>query len=171
MASKELTIQQAMAAAERQERQQEQWAAQAQQQAEDTHLECYYDHIRPTELVQMWQSQRNGQGKSLSRFELRALVEQWCKRFGCLPPSDVSASAPTPSAPVEPAPEGTDMMSRRAVAKKLGVSVSSVQRLERDGRLPKAAHLGARGRRHLARDIDAFIAKLDEQRHAPRRER
>ena len=167
--NQQVTIEQAKAMAARMERQQEQWDAQAEQQAEDTHVECYYDHVRPTELVQMWQSQRNEDDKPLNRFELRALVEQWCKRFGCLPPADASAPVPTPSVPVEPEPEGTDMMTRADVARKLRASVSSIQRMEKDGRLPKATRLGARGRRHLVRDVDAFIEKLDEQRHAPRK--
>ena len=112
---------------------------------------------------------KNEDGKPLSKFELAALVERWCELFHFFPPFDSATAAPAPPAPVEPEPEGSDMMTRADVAKKLRVSISSVQRLERDGRLPKPGRLGLRGRRHFARDVDALIQQIDEQRHAPRK--
>ena len=164
--NQQMTIEQAKATAERMERQQESWDAQADQQAWDAQVASHYGAIGPVEIAGMWETAKNEQGKPLSKFELAALVERWCELFGCLPPNDNSTPAPPP-APVEPGPEGTDMMTRADVARKLRASVSSVQRMERDGRLPRAARLGARGRRHLARDVDALIEKLDDQRNAP----
>ena len=169
MARNQQTIEQAKATADRMQRQQESWDAQAAQQAWDDRVASYYRGLGPTAVVCMWEAGVNEQGKPLSTFELAALVERWSELFGCLPPSDSSTPAPTTSAPVEPEPEGTDMMTRADVARKLRASVSSVQRMEKDGRLPKPARLGARGRRHLARDVAALIEKLDNQRNAPRK--
>jgi len=99
---------------------------------------------------------------------LRALVEQWCKQFGCLPPCDGPAPPPDVT-PIEERQDGNDLMTRADVARKLRTHVATIQRMEQDGRLPKPTRLGVRGRRHLARDIDALIDKLDEQRNGPRK--
>ena len=166
---RELTLQEAKAAADRMDAQHEQWDAQADANSWDNRVAVHYRRLGPTAVVCMWEAGVNEKGLPLSKFELAALVEKYCEVFGCLPPSDSSTPAPTTSVPVEPEPEGTDMMTRADVARKRRASVSSVQRMEKDGRLPKATRLGARGRRHLVRDVDAFIEKLDEQRHAPRK--
>ena len=167
--NRQMTIEQAKAMAERLEARQEKWDAQAEQQAYDGHVASHYRAIGPVAIVGMWDTSKNEQGKPLSKFELAALVERWCELFGCFPPCDGSTPAPTTSVPVEPEASGSDMMTRADVARKLRASVSSVQRMEKDGRLPKATRIGARGRRHLVRDVDAFIEKIDEQRHASRK--
>jgi len=52
--------------------------------------------------------------------------------------------------------EGVPMVSRRKAAELLGVSLSTIQRLEERGELPQPEHFGARTVRHRLEDIVAF---------------
>jgi len=52
--------------------------------------------------------------------------------------------------------EGVPMVSRRKAAEMLGVSLSTIQRLEERGELPPPEHFGARTVRHRFEDIVAF---------------
>src|SRR5262245_24040055 len=90
-------------------------------------------------------------GKPLTPFETAALVERRCDLFGGLPPSEAGQS--TPAAPSQPEPQldDLDMMSRADVARRLRASISTIQRMEQDGRLPKPLKTGQRQRRHLAK--------------------
>jgi predicted DNA-binding transcriptional regulator AlpA len=126
-----------------------------------------YEEQRALDVVNMWERGTNEHGKRLSRFELRALVERWCLLFGCFPPS--VANEPNSAAPAEPANDlesraDDDLMTRKEVADKLRVHITTIQRLEQSGRLPKPGRLGARGRRHRVADIRAFIESLDANR-------
>jgi hypothetical protein len=94
--------------------------------------------------VRLWEAGTNESGEPLSRFELAALIERWCELFGCLPPSDGAGSAPTSTRPLEPEPQPNDldMMTRGDVARRLRASISTVRRMEKDGRLPKRSAPG-----------------------------
>jgi excisionase family DNA binding protein len=52
--------------------------------------------------------------------------------------------------------DGIPMVSRSKAAELLGVSLSTIQRLEERGELPQPEHFGARTVRHRLEDIVAF---------------
>jgi predicted DNA-binding transcriptional regulator AlpA len=164
--SRELTIDEARALAEQMERQHEQWDAQADPNSWDNQVSAHYRDLSASQVVRLWEAGTNENGEPLSRFELAALIERWCVLFGCLPPSDAAGSAPTSTRTLEPEPQpdDLDMMTRGDVARRLRASISTVQRMERDGRLPKALRTGQRARRHLARDVNALIERLEQER-------
>ena len=64
----------------------------------------------------------------------------------------------------EPQLDDLDTMTRADVARRLRASISTIQRMERDGRLPKPLRTGPRARRHLVRDVNALIERLEHER-------
>jgi excisionase family DNA binding protein len=59
--------------------------------------------------------------------------------------------------------ERGSLKTREEVAELLGCSISTVQRLEKSGELPKPRRYGHRTVRHLLSDIRAFIQTLDRK--------
>jgi predicted DNA-binding transcriptional regulator AlpA len=167
----ELTLEEAREISARWERQQEELSDRADPNSWDNRVPAHYRHLDASNVVRLWESGTNEKGQHLSRFELAALVERWCELFGCLPPSDsVGQNAPaTPPSEAEPQLDDLDTMTRADVAKRLRASVSTVQRMEKDGRLPKPLRTGPRSRRHLVKDVNALIERLEHERDMPRR--
>jgi predicted DNA-binding transcriptional regulator AlpA len=124
-------------------------------------------------VVRLWEAGTNEKGQPLTRFELAALVERWCDLFGCLPPSDGVGQNPPAAQPSEAEPQLDDLdtMTRADVARRLRAHVSTVQRMERDGRLPKPLRTGPRSRRHLVKDVNALIERLERERDMQHRGR
>jgi predicted DNA-binding transcriptional regulator AlpA len=166
-----LTLEEAREIAAQLERQQEQWQEQADPNSWDNRVASYYRHLDASAVVRLWEAGLNESGKSLTRFELAALIERWCELFGCLPPSDAAGqSAPaTQPSEAEPQLDDLDTMTRADVARKLRASISTVQRMEKDGRLPTPLRTGPRARRHLVRDVNALIESLEQERDVPTR--
>jgi predicted DNA-binding transcriptional regulator AlpA len=110
-------------------------------------------------------------GKPLTRFELAALIERWCELFGCLPPFDAAGqNAPPTTSPSDAEPlDDLDTITRADVARRLRASISTIQRMERDSRLPKPLRTGPRARRHLVKDVNALIERLEQERDMPKR--
>ena len=118
-------------------------------------------------MIDMWERDVNEHGKPLSKIELRALVERWCELFGCFPPS--VASEPNSAAPAETVESlesraDDDLMTRKEVAEKLCSHITTIQRMEQDGRLPKTLRIPGRGRRHRVADVKALIESWDANR-------
>lgn len=115
----------------------------------------------------MWERGVNDRDKPLTKFELRALVERWCELFECMPPG--GEGEPNDStAPASPDDlnqrADDDLLTREEVARKLSTHVSTIQRMERDGRLPEALRIPARGRRHRASAVRALIESWGDNR-------
>ena len=124
-----------------------------------------------------------------ARSELAGLVELWDEVLGGMAggepqsgQSPASAAAPgqvmtaepasaRPLPPSQPTPTGLETMSRADVARLLRTSVSTIQRMERDNRLPKPIKTGPRSRRHLVKDVNALIERLEAERDAQQRRR
>src|SRR5262249_5724663 len=149
------------------ERLQEQWDAQADPNSWDNQVGAHYQHLSANDAVRMWEAGTNEKSNPLTRFELAALIERWCELFGCLPPSDPGGQG-TPPATRPPAPGATlddlNPMPRADVARRLRASISTIHHTERDGRLPKPLRTGPRARRHLVRDVNALIERLEHER-------
>ena len=133
-------------------------------------LSSRFSHASELDVVDMWERGVNEDGKPLTKFEVRALVERWCELFGCFPPS--VASEPNSAAPAEAATDDLesraddDLMTRKEVAEKLRAHVTTIQRMEQDGRLPKALRIPVRGRRHRVADVKALIESWDANRRS-----
>jgi predicted DNA-binding transcriptional regulator AlpA len=84
--------------------------------------------------------------------------------------NDAAAPAP-PTAPTDPVPSALTTMSRADVARLLRTSVSTIQRMEKDGRLPKPIKTGPRSRRHLVKDVNALLERLEAERDSQQHRR
>jgi predicted DNA-binding transcriptional regulator AlpA len=170
---RELTLEEAREIAARWGRQQDQWSQQADPNSWDNRVASHYQHLDASAIVRLWETGVNETGKTLTRFETAALIERWCDLFGCLPPSDsVGQNAPAAQpTEAEPQLDDLDTMTRADVARRLRSSVSTVHRMEKDGRLPKPIRSGPRMRRHLVRDVNALIEQLEHERDMQHRGR
>ena len=109
--------------------------------------------------------------------ELDDLIKACFPRGGVASQSMATAGAASPSEPSQPAtppepqPSVPATMSRADVARALRASVSTIQRMEKEGRLPPAMKTGTRQRRHLVSDVNAFIEQLRQDRDRQHRGR
>lgn len=140
------------------------------QQALNTH----FDRATPHQLIKMWDTGLNLAGKKLSAFELGALIEQWCKVFGSLPPDDEDLDAmaadgePVESPSAEPLPADDTMLDMKAVIRVTGLSKSTVKRMVLEGRFPKPVRLSVRRLGWPAREVKAWLNALNDQRSKTR---
>jgi predicted DNA-binding transcriptional regulator AlpA len=112
-----------------------------------------------------------GDAASVARSELAELLTLWDEVIDGLPTSQGTPAA-TQRAEPPPRPGNPNTMITRAdVARMLSASVSTIQRMENDGRLPKPRAIGARSVRHLVQDVEAFIARTGLERRGPPRGR
>ena len=152
--SRELTLEEAREIAAQLGRQQEQRAEQADPDAWDNAVAAYYRHLSASDVVRLWEAATNEDGKPLSRFELAALIEEWCSVFGELPPIDAAGQSAPAAQPAESEPQldDLDMMPRADVARRL--------RARRGEWLPKASASISRG--------DRGVRGFDPQDSRPR---
>jgi predicted DNA-binding transcriptional regulator AlpA len=162
---RELTLEEARELATRWERLHDEWSERADPNAWDNAVAAHYQHLGASDVMRLWEGGVNEKGNPFTPLELAALVERWCELFGCLPPSE-SAPAARPSE-TEPQLDDLDTMTRADVARRLRTSISTIQRMEKDGRLPKPLRTGPRARRHLVRDVNALIERLEQERDMP----
>jgi predicted DNA-binding transcriptional regulator AlpA len=108
-----------------------------------------------------------------ARGELAELLGLWDEVVDDMAGSGATLQSTSPSAqPAAPQPQltGLETMSRADIARLLKASVSTVQRMEKDNRLPKRLKTGPRLRRHLVKDVQALIDTLKQDRDVqPRR--
>jgi prophage regulatory protein len=155
--------------------------AEAKQQAADWEIEWFrscrsaavdshFQDASPAEVVAMWQSQTNAKGRPLNQFEFEALVTRFFVLFGAYPAGDeeLNGSAADPATPQEPEPADDTMLSVKEVARRTGISVSTINRMVRDGRFPKPMRLSQRRVGWVAREVKDWVRQLDDQRRAPR---
>jgi prophage regulatory protein len=158
-----ITIEQAKALAA-------QWEAQYEAYLRSSAISTRFEDTTPSEVIRMWETCRNERGQRLTQFELEALVERWVGLFGAYPPSEDSAvpSGSTVPQPEEPEPQDDDMLSPRDVVRLTGLSKSTIKRMFNDGRFPKPMHLSPRRIGWPAREVKAWLHRLDDQRYATR---
>jgi predicted DNA-binding transcriptional regulator AlpA len=147
------------------------WEAQHEEHQRSAAIVARFQDAGPSEVIKMWETGKNEQGRKLSNFEFAGLVERWCELFGALPPDDAEelngfASDQTP--PQEPEPEDDTMLRMGEVVRLTGISGSTIKRMVIDGRFPKPTRLSPRRIGWQARDVKAWLRQLDDQRRAPR---
>lgn len=122
------------------ERQAKAWEAQYRQHKDQQELDARFAESSPGDLLAMWRAGKNERGRRLSKFEVEALVETFIRVFGERPPTSPGAAAsPTESQTML---DEAKLVRRSDAAELLGVSVATLDRMEKDGRLPAKTRLG-----------------------------
>ena len=152
--NRELTLDEAKALAE-------QWEAQGEDHREAAALQARFRTATPAAVIRMWESGKNEDGRKLTRFELRALVERWSELFGCLPPSGRVETKPT--SPREAAPADNDMLDMHDVVRITGLSKSTIKRRVQGSSFPKPLHLSPRRIGWRAASVRAWLEGLGER--------
>jgi prophage regulatory protein len=148
------------------------WEARRRQHERDNALAARFQDSSAGDVITMWETGKNEQGRMLSQFEFGALVERWCELFGTLPPDDaeelngIAGDQSTNKA--EPEPEDDTMLRIGEVIRLTGISGSTIKRMVVDGRFPKPLRLSPRRIGWQARDVKAWVRQLEDQRRAPR---
>jgi hypothetical protein len=83
------------------------WVWQADEALRSSALCAHFDHATPHQLIAMWESGKNLQGRPLSQFETQALAEAWCHAFKELPPDCAEDGEPDPIPEPELPPDDT----------------------------------------------------------------
>jgi prophage regulatory protein len=123
---------------------------------EETALESHFRKVTSTKLVEMFESDKNEDGKRMTRFERTALSIEWMKRFGCAPPWDATGSSTSATKPAEPEPDGP-LLTMRDVIKMTSVSKSSIKRWINDKDFPRPIKLSPRRIAWHKKDVVAWI--------------
>jgi prophage regulatory protein len=146
------------------------WAAQAKDAMRTAAVCSHYDNVGPHQIIAMWESGRNREGRPLSPFEFEALVERWCQVFNQLPPNDDDSDQPSqePPPPEPELPADDTMLRSKEVLRLIGVSESSLKRMVLDGRFPKPMRLSPRRIGWPARDVRMWLDGLDGARQKTR---
>jgi predicted DNA-binding transcriptional regulator AlpA len=133
----------------------EEMESDAAERAFENEIAAHYRHLRPTEVVDMWERQVNEDGRKLSEFERMALHERWWNLFGTFPlfasedGSGIPAPVPRPDNSGDRLQNQRDdtMLHTDDAVRMCGVSESRVYRAILERRFPKPTWLptGRRG--------------------------
>lgn len=143
-----------------------QWEVQ-REEFERTPRADYFRGATPLYLVAMWRTRKNPDGRRLTKYEFGCLIERWAEVFGDVPATD-GASQDDGERSTEPMPADDTMLRVPDVVRLTGISHTTIKRMQADGRFPKAMRLGERAKGWPAREVKAWIERLDEQRRRPR---
>jgi excisionase family DNA binding protein len=154
---RQLTIEEAKELAEA-------WQAEIDDAEKSWHVSSHFNTATPVQVVRMWETRKNLEGRKLSKFEFGALVEAWYRVFNCAPPSksptgEVKTPPPKPELP----PDDTTI-SAKEVARLTGISLSTIKRMVGDGRFPPPMQLSEWRIGWPARDVREWLAERDEMR-------
>lgn len=128
----------------------------------------YFSDACAFDVVDMWRTKKNLDGRRLTKFEFGCLVERWTEIFGDVPANDSDAPQDDVETPPAPIPADDTMLRVPDVVRLTGISHTTIKRMQADGRFPKAMRLGERAKGWPAREIKAWLETLDEQRRRPR---
>jgi predicted DNA-binding transcriptional regulator AlpA len=155
------------------------WAAQhAEWEAckEDHAIEAHFARRSKSELIRMWETDRNDAKQPLSAFEWKALCAAWYLAFGSLPPMGEYGIAapgdgkmPRCDAPAHCVDVPERLLSPKAVAELTGISVSTLKRMVQDHRLPMPMRVSPRRIAWAPADVRAILAMMDGKRRDVRK--
>jgi prophage regulatory protein len=149
-----LTLTEAKALAER-------WEAMAEDLRDAASLLSRFSNASPSEVIRMWETGKNEDGRRLTKFEGQALLERWCQLFGCFPPdNDVD---PVTVPPTEPLPADDTMMDMHEVLRVTGLSNSTIKRRVDAGRFPAPLHISTRRIAWPARVVREWIEEREAE--------
>ena len=142
----------------------EEWAERAQDARRSADLCAHFEGATPHQLIRMWESGKNLQGRSLSQFEAQALAEAWCRVFGELPPDCAEDGEPDPM-PERELPADDRMLRANDVVRLTGLSLSTLKRMVLDGRFPNPVRLSPRRIGWQARDVKGWLERPDKGKY------
>jgi predicted DNA-binding transcriptional regulator AlpA len=147
-----------------------QWEAQYQEHLHSSWVAERFRGSTPSDVIRMWESGQNERGQKLSQDEFAALVERWLELFGAYPDDTElpKASASPATTEHKPEPQDDTMLSPRDVARLAGISTRTIDRMVRRGTFPKPMHLSPRRIGWPAREVKAWISRINDQRYATR---
>lgn len=147
----------------------DEWADQKKHSDYEAAVCSHFAGVTPHQLIGMWTTGKNLQGKPLSQFEAQAVAERWCAVFGELPPDDDEGEADTAAhseptdAPPELPPDDT-MLKAKEVVRLTGVSLATLKRMAIDGRFPKPMRPHPRRICWSARDVRLWREGIESAR-------
>ncbi len=142
------------------------WEGERAHQRHLQELDTRFQDASPNDLLKMWASATNERGKRLNKFEAEALVAAFVRVFGEFPPTGTSASDISEQPPPlnnakdtirSLAEEDFAIIRRKSAAELLGVSLATIDRMEKDGRLPAKTRLGRAIAGWRRRELEAAI--------------
>ena len=135
-----------------------------------------FESTKPWELVEIWETGRNGRGKPLNDADIQALIKRWRKvplpgtpdpeALGCLDRSNGS-DATVDRAPLtanDSLPDPEAMLGISDVLKATGLSRSSIDRMVKNGRFPKPLKPTGSHRKWPGWMVSNWITDLEKQR-------
>jgi predicted DNA-binding transcriptional regulator AlpA len=161
-----LTIDEAREIAARVDARQELIDAAADEQAFQASVAAQFRHLSASDVLRLWQSGRNEQGKKLSRVEIMALGEQWSALTGQQLPDLGNGSPspqPAPATPPVPAPADDTMLRVGEVLRMTSLSLSTLKRYVQGigDTFPPPVKLSARRIGWKAGDVKAWLAERE----------
>lgn len=146
------------------------WEAQYEEHLQAAAIAERFTDATPAEVIRMYESGRKEKGQKLSQSEFAALVERWLELFGAYPPAEVEPDGSSSQAAPEPRlePQADDMLNSHQVVRLTGLSLSTIKRRVADGTFPNPMHLSPRRIGWTAREVKAWVKRLDDQRNATR---
>ena len=150
---------------ERAERIADDWEGQREDWEWNAKLANRFHGTTPRQVIEMWKNGTNEKGKPLTKFEVLALVERWCKLFGTLPPSEPAEPKPL----TEPIPEDDTMLTIKEVERITGRDMSSINRdyRRKPPTFPPPTHrvgVGNHGKRWKAGVVKVWLAEREWKR-------
>lgn len=148
----------------------EQWRGQHDEWRTYVEIRARFSAQAPHQLVDMMRGAVNERGKKLTYDEFDVLCELWEETFNEKPPlgeriaGKCNDDGPTvePKCTKEELPHN-QIISRKDVARLLNASVSTIDRMEKEGRLPRKRRISERRVGWVAAEIDAFIEAMDRK--------
>ncbi|MFA5957017.1 helix-turn-helix transcriptional regulator [Hyphomicrobium sp.] len=137
------------------------WQAQHEDQLRAPSAD-YYRDANSHDLIAMWRTERNLNGKRLTKREFGCLVERWTEVFGD-PPADKGQASTVEMRDTKPEPFPADdtMLRVPDVERLTRISHTTIKRMVGDGRFPKPMRLGERAKGWPAREVREWIDRLD----------
>jgi prophage regulatory protein len=149
------------------------WEAEQGEHTRTSAIASRFKDAAPAELVRMFESGANDQGRKLSQVEFMALVERWLEVFGAYPsgqgdetPDDSVALYVTQAEELEPLDD--TMLSPRDVARMTGISTRNIRRMFESGRFPRPLKLSTRRIGWPARQVKDWLRTLQDQSRSTR---
>jgi prophage regulatory protein len=160
-----ITIDEACSVAEQVDGRQELIDAAAAEHAFQGSVAARFRGLNAGDVLRLWESGRNEQGRKLSRFEVMALGEQWAALTGQPGlPNLGSATAPSPARPATPpapVPADDTIIGMRDAVRMTGLSKSTIKRRVGAGTFPRWTKLSIRRVGWPASKVKAWLAEQE----------
>lgn len=118
------------------------------------------------QIVKCWSTAAGPDGRRLTLHEIEILADRWVELFGEFPstmPSTVEAAAGRSRGAARKAAPGSELVRKRIVAERLGVTPRALDRMVAEGRFPKPLRIGKRTAGWPRSQIDRLLGSADAE--------